>query len=91
MSVGIAYDAKRGLLGVINSSWAGGVWVLRFDPAKVESGTSATWSSSTSPITTRIAHIEGWITGTRLGPTSRHPINRQKTARFAVGNGSAGC
>jgi hypothetical protein len=36
VSNGMAYDAKRDLLWVIDSSWAGGIWVLRFDPAKTE-------------------------------------------------------
>lgn len=31
-----AWDAKRGLLWVGDASWDGGVWVLRFDPAKAE-------------------------------------------------------
>jgi hypothetical protein len=33
---GIAWDPKRKLFWVGNSSWNGGVWVLRFDPAKAE-------------------------------------------------------
>lgn len=32
----IHWDAKRGLIWVGDSSWDGGVWVLRFDAAKVE-------------------------------------------------------
>jgi len=32
----IAWDAKRGLFWLGNASWNGGVWVLRFDPAKAE-------------------------------------------------------
>ncbi|MFC1479142.1 hypothetical protein ACFL6F_00955 [Planctomycetota bacterium] len=32
----IAYDAKRGLFWLGDSSSSGGVWVLRFDPAKTE-------------------------------------------------------
>lgn len=32
----IHYDAKRGLLWVCDSSWNGGIWVLRFDASKAE-------------------------------------------------------
>ncbi len=33
---GIHWDAKRGLFWLGDASWDGGVWVLRFDPAKAE-------------------------------------------------------
>jgi len=36
VSSSVAWDAKRGLFWAGDSSWAGGIWVLRFDPATVE-------------------------------------------------------
>jgi hypothetical protein len=34
--ISIFWDAKRGLFWVGDASWNGGVWVMRFDPAKAE-------------------------------------------------------
>jgi hypothetical protein len=36
VSTGIAYDAKRGLFWVGDSSWNGGMWAMRFDAGKAE-------------------------------------------------------